>query len=236
MKFSGVAIVGTLAALASVSRSAPLEKRVSGVPGFDISGYQPNPNYSSDVANGAKFVVIKATEGTTYKNPDFSSQYNGATNAGLIRGGYHFAHPDKSSGATQAKFFLANGGGWSNDGRTLPGALDLESSSGSATCYGLSQSSMVSWIKDFGNTYHASTGRYPTLYCSSGWWNQCVDSSAFASDYALWIANYGVSSPKIANGFSYYTFWQYADSGKFDGDQDVFNGSYDNLKKFATGG
>lgn len=28
-----------------------------------------------------------------------------------------------------------------------------------AECYGLSQSAMVSWIKDFSNTYEAKTGR-----------------------------------------------------------------------------
>lgn len=186
-------------------------------------------------ANGARFVYIKATEGTTFKSSSFSSQYNAATNAGLIRGAYHFARPDSSSGATQARFFLNNGGGWSADGRTLPGALDLESSSGVATCYGLSKSQLVSWIQDFGNTYHASTGRYPTLYCSSGWWNQCVASSAFASNYALWVANYGVSSPKIPTGFNYYTFWQYSDNGPYPGDSDTFNGSLDGLKKYANG-
>lgn len=51
---------------------------------------------------------------------------SGATNAGLIRGGYHFARPDISSGSTQATYFLAHGGGWSPDGITLPGALDIE--------------------------------------------------------------------------------------------------------------
>jgi len=51
---------------------------------------------------------------------------SGAANAGLIRGGYHFARPDISSGATQATYFLAHGGGWSPDGITLPGALDIE--------------------------------------------------------------------------------------------------------------
>jgi GH25 family lysozyme M1 (1,4-beta-N-acetylmuramidase) len=63
-----------------------------------------------------------------YKSSTFSSQYDGATSAGIIRGGYHFAHPNLSSGATQAKFFVAHGGGWSGDGRTLPGALDIECS------------------------------------------------------------------------------------------------------------
>ncbi|KAG6862691.1 hypothetical protein C0995_008734, partial [Termitomyces sp. Mi166 len=61
-----------------------------------------------------------------YTNPEFSSQYIGATNIGIIRGGYHFARPDISSGATQATFFLAHGGGWTADGITLPGALDIE--------------------------------------------------------------------------------------------------------------
>ena len=47
---------------------------------------------------------------TAFISDLFSSQYTGATNAGLIRGAYHFAHPDRSSGATQANFFLAHGG------------------------------------------------------------------------------------------------------------------------------
>jgi len=45
-----------------------------------------------------------------YTNPLFSSQYTGATNVGLIRGPYHFATPDTSSGAAQANYFLAHGG------------------------------------------------------------------------------------------------------------------------------
>lgn len=61
-----------------------------------------------------------------YKSPHFSPQYTGATKAGLIRGSYHFALPDQSTGATQANYFASNGGGWSGDGVTLPGALDLE--------------------------------------------------------------------------------------------------------------
>lgn len=229
------ALAGTIVTLFSLSQAYPLEKRVSGVKGFDISGYQPNPDYSSAVANGAEFVIIKATEGTTYMSSSFSSQYNGATKAGLIRGAYHFAHPDTSSGATQAKFFLANGGGWSGDGITLPGMIDLESVSGSSTCYGLSKNAMVSWIHDFGNTYKASTGRYPMIYTNAGWWNQCAASSAFASDYPLVVANYGVSSPQIPTGFNYYSFWQYADSGTFPGDQDTWNGDLASLKTFARG-
>ncbi len=77
-----------------------------------------------------------------------------------MRQGYHFAHPTAGGGAAQANFFLSNGGGWSGDGRTLPGALDLEAGS-SGTCWGLTQSQMRTFISDFGATYKGKTGRYP---------------------------------------------------------------------------
>jgi GH25 family lysozyme M1 (1,4-beta-N-acetylmuramidase) len=63
-----------------------------------------------------------------YTDPTFSSKYSGAASAGLVRGAYHFAHPNKASGSEQAQYFLAHGGGWSADGQTLPGAVDLEGS------------------------------------------------------------------------------------------------------------
>lgn len=63
---------------------------------------------------------------SAFIDPEFNTNYVAAANAGLIRGAYHFAHPDVSSGAAQANFFLAHGGGWSSDGITLPGTLDIE--------------------------------------------------------------------------------------------------------------
>ena len=179
----------------------------------------------------------QATEGTTYIDKSFSSHYDGATSAKLIRGGYHFAHPDSSSGATQAEYFLAHGGGWTNDGQTLPGMLDIEYNPNGATCYGLSASAMVSWIKDFVDTYHGKTGRYPIIYTTNDWWSTCTgNSKAFSSTCPLNLARYGSSSVgTIPGGWSFETFWQWADSGTFPGDQDIFNGSESGLKKLATG-
>ncbi|KAL9932551.1 hypothetical protein V8E36_008668 [Tilletia maclaganii] len=228
------AAIATAALVAGAPVEESLEKRLSGIKGFDISAYQPNVNFASQYDQGARWVYIKATEGTTYTDSAFSSHYTGATKAGLIRGGYHFALPNKSSGATQAHFFLKHGGGWTGDGRTLPGALDIEYNPYGATCYGLSKSAMVSWIKDFSNTYHSKTGRYPTIYSTADWWNTCTGgSTAFKSTNALWIARYSSSAGALPGGWGYYSFWQYADSGTFPGDQDVWNGSLANLKKYA---
>jgi GH25 family lysozyme M1 (1,4-beta-N-acetylmuramidase) len=64
-----------------------------GVPGLDVSEYQPSVNWQQQWNMGARFAYIKATEGNYYTNPIFTSQYSGARGAGLIRGAYHFANP-----------------------------------------------------------------------------------------------------------------------------------------------
>ncbi|KAG8899536.1 hypothetical protein FRB99_006580 [Tulasnella sp. 403] len=92
--------------------------------GVDVSGW--NPEHINWKALHIQFAYIKATEGTTYRNPKFSSQYTEAYKAGLIRGAYHYARPDGKSGEEQARYFVQHGGGWSKDGKTLPGMLDLE--------------------------------------------------------------------------------------------------------------
>lgn len=209
---------------------------VTQTPGMDVSGYQGNVNWSAAWSNGGRFAYVKATEGTSYTNPYFSQQYNGSYNVGMIRGSYHFALPDNSGGAAQADYFVNHGGGWSRDGKTLPGALDIEYNPYGATCYGLSAGSMVNWIAAFSNEYRARTGRYPTIYSSTSWWTQCTgNSSAFSADNPLWIPRYSTSVGALPAGWGFHTIWQYADSGVFPGDQDRFNGAYDRLQAFANG-
>ncbi|KAJ7032052.1 glycoside hydrolase family 25 protein [Mycena alexandri] len=204
--------------------------------GIDVSHFQTTVDWAVVKASGVSFVYIKATEGTTFEDPTFSSKYTGATTAGLIRGGYHFAHPDSSSGATQANYFLAHGGGWSADGITLPGALDIEYNPDGAECYGLTASAMVSWISDFSSTYHAATTRFPVIYTTTDWWTTCTgNSAAFATNNPLWIAHYASSVGTLPAGWSFTTFWQYADSGVNPGDQDSFNGDTAGLQRLATG-
>ncbi|KAH7903606.1 glycoside hydrolase family 25 protein [Hygrophoropsis aurantiaca] len=217
-----------LANASSVKRADPQ--------GIDVSDYQTDIDWTTVVDSGVTFVYIKATEGTSYTSSEFSSQYTGATDAGLIWGAYHFAHPDESTGAVQASYFLANGGGWSADGITLPGALDIEYNPDGDECYDLSAADMVSWISDFSTTYEASTGRYPVIYTTTDWWTTCTGNSAsFATNNPLWIADYASTIGTLPAGWEYTTFWQYADSGSNPGDQDYFNGDSTGLANMALG-
>lgn len=201
--------------------------------GMDVSSHQGAVNWSTAKANGSLFAYVKATEGTTYQNPEFAQQYNGSFNVGMIRGAYHFALPDRSSGATQGNFFVDHGGGWSNDGKTLPPAIDLEYNPYGASCYGKSQSAMVAWIHDIANTVKARTGRDPVFYTSTSWWTLCTGNSAAFSNNPLWVARYASSVGTLPASWAFQTIWQFADSGVFPGDQNRFNGAFDRLQAFA---
>lgn len=95
---------------------------------------------------------------------------------------------------------------------------------------------MVAWIKDFADTYHSKTKRYPLIYSTADWWNSCTgNSAAFKTTSPLWLARPGSSVGTIPGDWGFETIWQNSDSYKYGGDADVFNGSLTQLKKIATG-
>jgi GH25 family lysozyme M1 (1,4-beta-N-acetylmuramidase) len=202
--------------------------------GFDVSNWQGTVDWATAYKNGARFAYIKATEGTTYKDPTFNANYTNSYNAGFIRGAYHFARPDSSGGKAQADYFVSHGGGWSKDGKTLPPLLDIEYPEGAA-CYGLSQSAMRSWITAFLTEVHAKTTRWATIYTTTAWWTMCTgNTSIYAGNHPLFVARYASTVGTLPAGWPFYTFWQYADSGTFPGDQDYFNGPLSGVKNLAN--
>ncbi|QDP95472.1 lysozyme [Microlunatus elymi] len=202
----------------------------SSVRGIDVSSWQGTVDWTAQWNAGKRFAWVKATEGTNYTNPYFTSQYGGSYKKGFIRGAYHFALPDKSSGATQAKYFSDHGGGWSADGKTLPGVVDLEYNPYGATCYGKTKAQMRTWIADFSNYYKKRWNKYPAIYTSTSWWSKCVNSS-FSSTNALWVARYASTVGTLPYNWAYYTVWQYSSSPI---DQNVFNGTTTQLRTFAA--
>jgi len=220
------------------SPQARMAAAPSGVAGIDVSNWQGNINWNAVAADGIEFAYIKATGGTGYTDSKFDANYIESYRAGVIRGAYHFARPNASNGATQANYFVSNGGDWSADGKTLPPMLDIEYNPSGDTCYGLSQSQMVNWIKDFSNRVEQLSGRYPVIYTTTNWWKTCTgNSGAFNDTNPLMIANWG-SSPSPLPAWPYHSIWQYTSSGNVAGiagdvDRDSFNGSYSQLQRFA---
>ncbi|MCO4237892.1 lysozyme [Pseudarthrobacter raffinosi] len=219
-----------------------------GVQGLDVSSHQPSVDWQQQWNMGARFAYVKASEGNYYTSPTYASQYQGSRNVGMIRGAYHFAIPNWSSGADQARYFVQNGGGWTADGYTLPPVLDFEFNPYEGrtingfyfgnTCYGMSPAQLGSWVRDFGNTMQSLTGRLPVIYTNTSWWNQCLGNPAGFGDYPLWVAAYPSSPTNNAGAvptasWSTYSIWQYSSTGPFAGDSNVWNGDYTSLQRFA---
>ncbi|MEV6957089.1 GH25 family lysozyme, partial [Streptomyces sp. NPDC051183] len=210
----------------------------TGVEGVDVSSWQgANVDWTGLWNAGNRFAYVKATEGGEYKNPYLGSQLPGAQNVGMKAGAYHFALPNKSSGAAQATHFLNNGGSWTANGKTLPGVLDVEWNpySGTNSCYGLDKAQLSAWIRDFTATYKAATGLDAIVYTSTLWWNQCVGSDAqISSTNKLWLASYNTSIGALPTGWNTHTIWQYTDKGAIVGDHNNFNGTEADLQALTV--
>ena len=213
--------VGTLAA-------AP-----TGVLGIDVSSYQGKVNWKRWVARGKSFAYIKATQGTSYRNPYFSAQYTDSYYAGMVRGAYHYANPRGTGGTRQARYFVAHGGAWSRDNQTLPGVLDIEYGKKSA-CYGMSKAKMVRWISAFTAEYKRLTTRNAVIYTTANWWSRCTgNTKKFSSTNPLWVARWGTKTPgKLPGGWQVATFWQYSSNPI---DQNKFYSTRARLTDFANG-
>lgn len=207
--------------------------------GIDVSHFQGAIDWPSLTLAGVSFAYLKATEGVTFVDPTFATNNTGAAAAGIPHGAYHFALPDRSSGAAQANYFLANGAGWTADGRTLPPVIDIEYNpyNPQALCYGLTPGQMTAWLLDFATTIDTRIGRWPVIYSTTNWWAMCTGNTpALAAHCPLWIAHYNAVVGPLPNGWRDYTFWQHADSApNLPGDQDYFNGSTTDLQAFALG-
>ncbi|MEU0007275.1 lysozyme [Streptomyces sp. NPDC006314] len=217
-------------------QAPPTASRATQTEGVDVSSHQGRVDWPTLWNADTKWAYTKGTEGTYYTNPYFAQQYNGSYDVGMVRGAYHFATPDTTGGAAQADYFVDHGGGWSKDGRTLPGVLDIEWNPYGDACYGKSRSGMVSWIRDFLNRYKSRTGRAAVIYTATSWWTQCTgDHAGFGATNPLWIARYASTAGTLPSGWSSYTMWQYTSTGRTVGDHDRFNGSERQLRDFATG-
>ena len=120
---------------------------------------------------------------------------------------------------------------------TLPPVLDLEASGG------LGVTDLRNWTATWLQTVEQLTGRTPMIYVSPAFWEHYLGNSTAFTHYPLWIAHYGVSTPRVPGGWPTWTFWQRTSSGTVSGisgnvDMNRFNGTTAQLASLAntTGG
>lgn len=144
--------------------------------GIDIASYQAGIDLSKVPCD---FVIIKATQGTSYVNPDLDRAYKQAVECGKKVGFYHYC--SKGGIVNEARHFVDTVAG-------RPGILCVDWEKDSNDNWG-----NVDYCKELVKTIAKMSGRRPFLYMSKG---VCrAYNWAGMGDYPLWVAQYANYTP-----------------------------------------
>lgn len=175
--------------------------------GIDVSSWQGNINFSAVKNAGIDIVYIKSSEGQSYIDPYFESNYQNAKANGLKVGFYHYVTARTVEQArTQANFFARVISGKQADCRL---AMDFENFGN------LSVSEINKISKAFLETLENATNSELVIY-SNAYSARTIFSNELTK-YPLWVANYGVSSPGDNGKWQTWVGWQYTSTGYVNG-------------------
>ena len=201
--------------------------------GIDISVYQKSLDLSKIACD---FVIVKATEGKTYTDPQFLHHVESARNLGKLLGFYHFARPENNTPHEEVMNFLACVTPYIGEGIFF---LDWESPG----------KNNVSWAKEWLDEVYSLTGVKPLIYMSESV-TKTYDWSKVAPDYKLWVAKYRdyeidynysmarAGNPPKVKYWDSYVMWQWTSSGRLDGyaydlDCNMFYGTREEWQKMC---
>ncbi|MFI6737709.1 glycoside hydrolase family 25 protein [Nonomuraea sp. NPDC050451] len=179
---------------------APRHGTESLIYGLDISNYEPLYDWN---ASPAKFGIIKATEGTDFRDASFARHWRELGKKGIVRGAYHYGHP-RNNPVAEAEHFLSVLNSQPAEAGDLL-VLDLE------TTDGKSVAEVNAWAKTWLSYVKAKTGITPMFY--SGW-NFANKYGKGLAQYPLWVAHYSRAKGAITPPADWksWTIHQYSES------------------------
>lgn len=211
-KITGFFLIFTIVVMLNLSSSyamAPVSNLV--YEGIDVSNWQGYINYSQVKSSGIEVVYIKASEGTTYRDPYFENNYQNAKANGLKVGFYHFLTARNTQQArAQAQFFASVISGKSPDCKL---AMDYEQ-----FYEGNSIAEINQIAKAFMERLQELTGKEVIVYSNLNDARN-VFNSEIASRYPLWLAYWG-NYNNLQNTSSSWQTWegiQYTNRGIVSG-------------------
>jgi lysozyme len=215
MPISGVAATLLLALSAATSSwaaesaSSATPARPDGTFGVDISQHQGTIDWTALAGEEVGYIFIRATYGT-HVDPAFADNWGNAGAQSLPRGVYHFyrngQHPlDQAAtliGALQMAGGLAAG--------DLPPVVDVENNAqydpplkdaDDISAYVADLCAFVGEVERF-------LGVRPIIYTSASYWTFLGEPDGFGY-HPLWVAEYGVDTPNLPQGWERYDIWQF---------------------------
>lgn len=203
------------------------------VKGIDVSSYQGEIDWQTLASENISFAFIKATEGSSYVDKCFVSNFENAQKTDLAVGAYHFFSFD-SKGSTQADNFIKTVKPY--DGMLTP-VIDLE-------FYGNKESApparedVETELKAMLEALESHYGLKPIIYTTEKVYTLYL--SGDYKDYDIWIRNV-ITKPRISDDRK-WTIWQYTNREQLKGyvgkekyiDMNVFNGTKEEFVAFIN--
>ncbi|KAB7667089.1 glycoside hydrolase family 25 protein [Bacillus sp. B1-b2] len=194
------------------------------VKGVDVSSYQGEINWKQIETQNIQFAFIKATEGSSFVDSYFTSNWNNAKTTKIRIGAYHFFSYD-SAGTTQAENFIDT---VPKEADTLPPVIDVE-------FYGDKEKNLPSKedvrkeLQDMIDILEKHYGKRVILYTTNKAYDLYIKEEFEDTD--IWIRDVW-TKPTLPDQRD-WTFWQYTDKEKLEGyngeeefiDVNVFHGS-----------
>jgi lysozyme len=204
------------------------------VRGVDVSAFQGDIDWAEIKNQDIEFAFIKATEGSSFTDPSFRTNYANATAAGLRVGAYHFFSFD-TPGAAQAAHFISEVG---KTDTMLPPVIDVELY-GNYTKNPPAAEQVRPQLEELISELRTAYGVTPILYATQTSYSLYIEGNFPNSD--IWIRNV-FSSASLPDNRN-WTFWQYTNRGRLHGltgderyiDVNVFNGTEDKFAQYGNG-
>lgn len=200
--------------------------------GCDVSSYQGRIDWETLQEQDIQFVFIKATEGSSYIDEYFYTNWEMASRTDLMISAYHFFSFD-SKGKTQAEHFIRT---VSQKENMLPPVVDVEFYADKKENKP-NPEDIRAELNDYLAAVEHEYQRKPIIYTTKEMYSFCLEG--YYNDYPLWIRSI-LTTPNIDKE---WTFWQYTNREKLNGyigketyiDMNFFYGSEEEWKKFVLG-
>lgn len=150
---------------------------------IDVSNVNGAIDWRAVANAGVKGAFVKATEGRTYTDSEFTTNRRRANAAGVAVGAYHFARPDRNAAASEAANFCV--AVKSLGPRDLRPVLDYEHK------VSLSPAAQAQWIRSFNAVVRDHLGVWPMFYTYPALLSSLRATKPFGN--GLWLASYGLN-------------------------------------------
>jgi len=180
-----------------------------GIHGIDVSKHNARIDWKrvrQMEASGVRlqFVFIKATEGATMSDRQFSKNWREAKKSSLRRGAYHFYHPTRDP-IRQADNFIKNV--VLTPGDFAP-VVDFEVTNGQ------SETTIVNGLRQWLEMVEAHYNARPIIYTNGNLYRRYIKGNF--TEYPLWIADYSTKDLHQYDPDQLY-LWQHSQAGWVQG-------------------